>query len=137
MEIEIKKHKLLTEQLTILLLIDFLLLINDEFLFKEKWLPTFTFSILFLHLGFFISFIYVIKSKSVTNTLNKILTDYICCILLGFISLCFIHNCQVKSDNLGYNFILALIMLFMAVWFGFDTLTNYKKINLIKNKNNL
>lgn len=123
------KFKLLIEQLLILLFTDFQFLISEGFIYKEKWLTSFVFAVVFLHLGFFISIYYILKSSRVISVeTNKLLTDLICFVLFGFLTLVFFHNIQVNSGQLPINFLAALVSLFFTVTFGFDGLKYYKVV---------
>ena len=122
------KFKLLIEQLLILIFIDCQLLISEGFIYKEQWLTSFVFAVVFLHLGFFISIYYILKSTVISVELNKLLTDFSCFVLCGFLSLICFHNCQVNSGQLAINFSVAIVLLFFTVIFGFDGLKYYNLV---------
>lgn len=126
METKIKKNRFLFEQFINLLGIDYLILINEGFLYKESWLPDFVIAIVFLHIGFFSSIYYTLKLRLITHKLHDVMINYIIFIQLAFITLCFLHNCQVKTENLAFNFFGAVSMLFLTVIYGFEIRTSYK-----------
>ena len=127
METKTKKNKFLFVQLINLLGIDYLVLIDEGFLYKEKWLPTFVLAIIILHIGFFTSIYYTFKLRLITDKLYDLITNYIIFIQFAFITLCFLHNCQVKTENLAFNFFGATSMLFLTIIYGFEIWTSYQK----------
>lgn len=122
-----KKVKFIIAQILFILLINYLILIDEGFIYKTHWLPTFAFAILFFHVGAFSTIYLAITSKLFTNEKEQFLFDFSAFIYLTFIGLLLYHNCQVKTSDLLINYCLGLYILMNAVYFLFETHNSYKK----------
>jgi thiamine transporter ThiT len=120
------KVSLILEQVIFLGLINYLLLIQEGFIFKDYWLPTFCVSLAYFHLGIFIALYYTLKSKTISIEQYNFLSDYLTFILFGFITFICYHNFHVSSSQLVLNYVLCLCALAFTVVFLYETYSSYK-----------
>ena len=124
-----KKAFFILEQIFVIITLDYIFLIGDEFIYKTQWLPSFAIAILFFHLGTFISLYATITSTELTKEAKQLTHDFNFFIYLSFIGLLCFHNCLVNSGNLILNYCLGTYLLMNSVIFLFETHTSYKKYN--------
>ena len=120
------------EQILIIVGINYLILINEGFLFKETWQPTFSLALAFFNVGTLISLYLTFTDKSFSILKEIFLFNFNLFIYLSFVSLLI---CQNRHDRPQSNFTLSslgLLTLFFAVVFLFETVTSYKTYNKAK-----
>ena len=120
------KFKLLIEQVIILIFIDGNILYSEGFIYQEKWLSSLVFALMFFHVGLFTSIYFILKSTSISKEVNNLLTTFSFFILFSFLSLLCFHNCQVKTNQLAINFLVALAFLFISVIYFFNVINDYR-----------
>jgi hypothetical protein len=122
-----KKTSLIIEQILIILLINYLILIESGFIYKTHWLPTFAFAIVFFHLGTFTSLYATITAKTFTKEKEQFIFNFNFFVYLSFLGLILYHNCNVATNDLVINFCFGLYMLANSIIFLFETYFSYKK----------
>lgn len=124
------KIKFAAEQLFFILLFNYILLFDSDFIYRENLHPTILFIITFFNMGTFSSLYYTLKTKGLTKEKESVLFSYNCFIYLFFIFLCVLNNCSIKSDSLMTNCFLAICILIITVVFIFETYAAYKAFKL-------
>jgi hypothetical protein len=94
-----KKAFFILEQILLILFINCLFLIEDDFIYKTHWLPSFAFAIVFFHLGTFMSLYATITSKTFTKEKEQVIFNFNFFIYLSFIGLLLYHNCLVATNT--------------------------------------
>lgn len=127
----LKKYTFIFEQIIFILLVNYLILIQEQFIFKTHWLPTFAFALLFFHVGTFSTLYVTITSKEWSREKEELLFDCNIFIYLTFVGLLLYHNCHVKTSNLPMYYAMGIYILINAILFLFETLKSYKKYRSI------
>ncbi|MCF8423842.1 MAG: hypothetical protein K9H41_05825 [Bacteroidia bacterium] len=122
-----KKAFFIIEQIVIILLINYLILIESGFIYKTHWLSTFAFAIIFFHLGTFMSLYATITAKIFTKEKEQFIFNFNFFVYLSFLGLILYHNCHVATNDLVINYCFGLYMLANAIIFLFETYFSYKK----------
>jgi hypothetical protein len=122
-----KKAFFIIEQIVIILLINYLILIESGFIYKTHWLSTFAFAIIFFHLGTFMSLYATITAKIFTKEKEQFIFNFNFFVYLSFLGLILYHNCHVATNDLVINYCCCLYMLANAIIFLFETYFSYKK----------
>ncbi len=133
-----KKVSFIIEQVLFILFINCLFLIEDDFIYKTHWLPSFAFATVFFHLGTFMSLYVTITSKTFTKEKEQVIFNFNFFIYLSFIGLLLYHNCLVATNTLAINYFFGLYMLANSIIFLFETFSSYKKYTaslIINNQN--
>ncbi len=125
-----QKTKFIILQVLAILTINYLILIDEGFIFKTHWKPTFIFALTFFHLGVFSSLYATIISKSISSEKENFLFNFNMFFYLSFVGLLLYHNCQVQSNNLISYYGIGLFMLFNSIVVLFETFESYKKYKL-------
>ena len=120
------------EQILIIVGINYLILINEGFLFKETWQPTFSLALAFFNVGTLISLYLTFTDKSFSILKEIFLFNFNLFIYLSFVSLLICQNSHVISDSNFTISSLGLLTLFFAVVFLFETVTSYKTAKLLQ-----
>jgi hypothetical protein len=133
-----KKTQSIIFQVLIILCINYLILIDEGFIFKTQWKPTFIFALAFFHLGTFSSLYATFISKILSKEKEAFIFNFNMFFYLSFVGLLLYNNCQVQTHNLMGNYSIGLLMLFISIIFLFETVDSYKKYNssLITNSQN-
>lgn len=124
-----KKTQSLIFQVLIILCINYLILIDEGFIFKTQWKPTFIFALAFFHLGTFSSLYATFISKTLSKEKEAFIFNFNMFFYLSFVGLLLYYNCQVQTNNLMGNYSIGLFMLFISIIFLFETVDSYKKYN--------
>ena len=124
------KIKFILVQLLFIVFINYMLLINDGFIFKTHWKPTFIFALTYYHIGTFITLYATLISKNLSSEKENFLFNFNMFFYISFIGLLLYHNCHIESNNLMENYTYGLIILFMSITILFETIASYKKYSL-------
>jgi hypothetical protein len=122
-----KQITFLIEQVLIILVVCFLLLIQEGFIYKASWKSTFIFSLAFFHIGTFASLYLTFVSKTWTPKKEGVFQNFNFFVYLGFISLCLYHNCLIQTDHLPFHYFFGLFTLSFSIVFLFETYFSYIK----------
>lgn len=122
-----KKAFFILEQILFIIAINYLFLVEDGFIYKTHWLPSFVFAMVFFHLGTFMSLYATITSTVLTKENKQLIHDFNFFVYISFIGLLCFHNCLVNSGNLILNYCLGTYLLMNSIIFLFETYSSYKK----------
>ena len=128
-----KQNTFIIEQILIILGINYLILINEGFLFKETWQPTISLALAFFNVGTLISLYLTFTDKSFSILKEIFLFNFNLVIYLSFVSLLIYQNSHVRPQSNFTISSLGLLTLFFAVVFLFETVTSYKTFKTAKN----
>ena len=122
-----RKLKFTLQQILMILIINYLILVDEGFIYKTHWLPSFAFAILFFHLGTFSALYATLTSKTFTEEKEQFILNFNFFIYLSFLGLLLYHNCQVATNKLIFNYCFGLFTLTYSIIFLFETYSSYKK----------
>lgn len=129
-----KKIKSIIGQILIIVFINYLILFDEGFIYKDHWKGTFIFALAFFHAGTFSILYSTFKTIDLTKEKEQFLLDLYPLIYIGFLALLFYHNCQVSSKNLLLNYLLGLFTLMIGVILLCEDYQSFK--NYLSNKIN-
>ena len=122
-----KKAFFIIEQILIILITNYLILIESGFIYKTHWLSTFAFAIVFFHLGTFMSLYATITAKTLTKEKEQFIFNFNFFVYISFLGLLLYHNCHVATNDLVINYFFCLYMLAISIIFLFEMYSSYKK----------
>ena len=121
------KAKFIIEQILIILLINYFLLVEEHFMERKHWLPSFVFAQIFFHLGVFASLYATIVSKHFTDEKYQLILNFNLFIYSSQLCLLFCHNCLVETNDLIWNYSFGMFMIANVTLFIFEIRSSYKK----------
>lgn len=113
----LKKIEFIAVQLLALLLVNYLLLVNEGFLYRGHWPISLCLALLYLHTIGFGTLYATFITKEFTPTKRKILVNLFGFGLVSFTALLCFHNCHVKSGNVVMDYGLGIGMIVLSLAF--------------------
>ena len=122
-----KKRIFLFVQLIAIAVINWLILVQEGFIFRSHWPFTLCFSLFYFHAGSLLTFYVGLQSKIFSKEKANLLGSLNGFILTSFLFLLCFHNCYVKNENTLFYYFLGVFMIFVSILFLFDSRKAYLK----------
>ena len=129
------KNLFIFQQLLMIALFCYFILIEDGFIYRLSWRPSFAFALAFFHIGTLSSLFLTILSKDLSKEKEELLFCFNIFVYNSTLTLFLYHNCQVKTNQLIQNYFFGLLFLSYSLIMLFQTYSAYLIFKSIKNKN--
>ena len=128
------KNKILSisQQLLLIALFCYFILIDECFIYRLNWRPSFAFALAFFHIGTLTSLYLTAFSKDFSKEKEDLIFCFNMFVYTGSLALFYYHNCLVETNNLIQNYLFGLLMLSYSLILLFQTYSEYQNLKSIK-----